>query len=85
MRLLWKIAKDQWFGYPGHPSLSTSAGVSLHRSGLDPRVKPEDDEAVGGFAQSPTLVVGGGGHTNASSFWGKGRSRATRESTPERR
>ena len=85
MLLLNEIAKDQMVSGLGYASLSTSLGASRHRSGMDPRVKPEDDEGVGGFAQSQTLTIGGGGHTNASSFSGKRRSRATRESTPERR
>ena len=85
MLLLNEIAKDQMVSGLGYASLSTFAGASRQRSGLDPRVKPEDDEGTEGLGKTQTLAIGRGGHTNASSFSGKRRSRATRESMPERR
>ena len=65
-----EIAKDQWVGSFGYASLSTSPGARLHRSGMDPRVKPEDDEGTGGPSQSQVFVIGGNGATCTSSFQG---------------
>ena len=63
MLLLNEIAKDQMVSGLGYASLSTSLGARRQRSGMDPRVKPEDDEGVGGFAQLQTLTIGGDGQT----------------------
>ena len=46
-----KRKQNQWIGIGKVADLSTSAGASLQRSGMDPRLKAEDDEGVEGSPQ----------------------------------